>query len=357
MESNIVSFPWLEFINHPAFCVKDGYVLAANSAAQSCMIISGMEIDEIIGQNRDAYDSFQGGNLFLTITAGGLSYNACVTRTDDCDIFTITQTREDSQLQTLALAAQQLRIPLSNMITVTDRLLTELNPEDSTAKQQISQINRNIFRLLRIIGNMSDANNYENCTVPNNNTINFTSLFEEIMEKIQTTSNALHKKLSYTGLDSPVLGLGDEEKLTRAIYNLLSNALKFSPDDSTIDARLTQNRNILSFTVSNQNSEAVEDYMFHNRYTRKPSIEDDRFGLGLGMTLISSIACAHGGTVLVDHPLPNTTRVTMTIAIKNDNSGIIRSPILRIGDYAGGRDKGLLELSEILPADIYNEIN
>ena len=75
------------------------------------------------------------------------------------------------------------------------------------------------------------------------------------------------------------------------------------------------------------------------------------------MTLVSSVACAHGGTVLIDHPTPLETRITMTIPIKKSESTDVRSPIFRLGDYAGGWDKGLLELSEILSADSYQNIN
>ena len=74
------------------------------------------------------------------------------------------------------------------------------------------------------------------------------------------------------------------------------------------------------------------------------------------MTLVSSVACAHGGTVLLDHPEENQTRITMTIAITKDASGVVRSPVFRIGDYTGEQDNGLLELSEILPADLYTDI-
>jgi hypothetical protein len=75
------------------------------------------------------------------------------------------------------------------------------------------------------------------------------------------------------------------------------------------------------------------------------------------MTLVSSVACAHSGTLLIDHPTPLETRITMTIPIVNSDSNDVHSPILRIGDYAGGWDKELLELSEILPADSYQNIN
>lgn len=357
METMNHPFPWLELMDRPAFCVKGGIVIAANSAAQQCMVRTGMDIFDIVTHNRSAYEVFHNGSLFLTITVGEQSCNASVTRTNEYDIFTITQTDEDAQLQALALAAQQLRIPLSNMMTVSDRLFASFDQADSDSRQQAAQINRNLFRMLRIISNMSDAGSYKNAALSEKHTVNLTALFDEIIDKIQTVSENTQKKLSYTGLDFAVIGLANEEKLGRAVYNLLSNALKFSPAEGTVSAKLSKNGNMLSFTVCNTNLEPVEDRTLWNRYHRSPAIEDDRFGLGLGMTLVSSVACAHGGTVLVDHPMPAEIRITMTLAIEKSDSGDVRSPVFRIGDYAGGRDKGLLELSEILSADAYQDIN
>ncbi len=356
METANHPFLWLELMDRPAFCVKDGVVFTANSAAEQRMVRTGMNVYDIVTHNRSAYEEFHNGSLFLTITAGELPCNASVTRIKEYDIFTILQSEEDAQLQALALAAQQLRIPLSNMMTVTDRLFTTFEKTDSTSRQQAAQINRNLYQMLRIISNMSDAGSYKNASIVEKQTVNFTAIFDEIIEKIQSVSENAQKKLSYTGLDSAVIGLADDEKLGRAVYNLMSNALKFSPTDSTVEAKLTKHGKMLSFTVCNTNLESVEDSTLWNRYQRSPSIEDNRFGLGLGMTLISSVACAHGGTVLVDHPTPAETRITMTIAIKKSDTGVVRSPVFRIGDYAGERDKGLLELSEILSADAYQDI-
>lgn len=357
MENNKNLILLLELINQPAFCVKDGFVLSANSEAEKCMIHAGMNIADIITQNRNIFDAFHGGELFITITAGGLPYNARIARTEEFDIFTIEQSEEDCQLQALALAAQQLRIPLSNIMALSDRVLSCTNPDDSNVQQQIGQINRNMLRMQRIITNMSDAGSYKYAITEGKQTVNFTAFFGETIEKVQTISKSAGKELIYSGPNTAIFGLADEEKLGRAIYNLLSNALKFSPAESTVEAKLTSNRNLLSFTVTNKSTDPASDSSFQNRYSRKPAIEDDRFGLGLGMTLISSTACAHGGTVLIDHPTADSTRVTMTIAIIKDDKGLIRSPIFRIGDYAGELDKCLLELSEILPADIYKDIN
>lgn len=348
------SFPWLELIDRPAFCVKNLVVIAANSAAESRMVGIGTDVRKIVTEHYDVYEKFINGSLYLTISTGGLPCSASITRTTECDIFLVHQ-NDDDYLQALALAAQQLRIPLSNVMLITDKLFSEL--DDANMAQQANQINRSLFQLLRIVSNMSDADRYKNARTSGMETIDFSALFAEIMEKAQAIFKDLGITLSYTVPNEPILGMAHAEKMERAVYNLLSNALKFSPDGSEVEAKLIKNGNHASFIISNQNPEPVDDNSFWCRYRREPSIEDNRFGLGLGMTLISSIASAHGGTVLIDHPTPLETRVTMTVKIVKNNSTTVSSPVFRIGDYAGGRDKGLLELSEILPLEAYKDIN
>lgn len=357
METSNQSFPWLELIDRPAFCVKNGVVAAVNTAAERRMLRVGTDIREIVTEHREKYEEFESGCLYLTITVGELPCNASVNRTKECDIFFIHQDADDDQLQTLALAAQQLRIPLSNVMTVTDRLLSSLSEADENVQQQAGQINHSLFQLLRIIGNMSDAGSYKNGLSTGMQTVDIAAIVDELMEKAQAVSSDLGITLSYSGLSKPVFSLAHEEKLRRAIYNLLSNAMKFSPAGSNVDVKLNKVGNTVSFTVCNTNIASAEDHSFWNRYRREPSIEDGRFGLGLGMTLISAVASAHKGTVLVDHPNPGETRVTMTIAITKESSPNVCSPTLRIGDYAGGRDMSLLEFSEILPVDSYKKIN
>ena len=98
-------------------------------------------------------------------------------------------------------------------------------------------------------------------------------------------------------------------------------------------------------------AQQIRSSIFH-RYLRQPGIEDSRWGLGLGMVLIRSAAASHGGTVLIDSPTGAGTRVTMTLAIRQRTEAALRSPILRV-DYAGERDHGLIELSDSLPAALY----
>ena len=92
----------------------------------------------------------------------------------------------------------------------------------------------------------------------------------------------------------------------------------------------------------------------YNRYLRQPCIEEGRNGLGLGMVLVRSAAASHGGAVLIDQPDSGGARVTMTMAIRQNTSGTLRSPVPRV-DYAGEQDHALVELSDCLPAELYKK--
>lgn len=157
MDTN--NFPWLELIDYPAFCVKDGTIIAVNTLAEQRQFRVGMDISEIVTEHQDVYQSFESGNLYMNINVCGVLCPASVVRTRECDIFHIRRTEDDDALQALALAATQLRVPLANLMTVADQLFANMDADEQTLKQT-SQINQNLYRLLRIVSNMSDAGGY-----------------------------------------------------------------------------------------------------------------------------------------------------------------------------------------------------
>ncbi len=354
MDTN--NFPWLELIDYPAFCVKDGAIIAVNALAEQRQFRVGMDISEIVTEHQDVYQSFECGNLYLNINVCGVLCPASVVRTRECDIFHIRRTEDDDALQALALAATQLRVPLANLMTVADQLFANMDADEQTLKQT-SQINQNLYRLLRIVSNMSDAGGYTQAGKSGMETADLVSLMAEIMEKAQSFFTNTGIKLVYSGPKESVFGAVNTEKIERAVYNLLSNAAKFSREGSTVNANLSVNDNRLIFTLCNTTEEDLPKQGLWQQYRREPGIEDPRHGLGLGMTLASAVAAFHGGTILVDNPAADQTRITMTIPIVKGNAHNLRSPILRMGDYTGGRDRGLIELAEVLPTESYRNIN
>jgi len=219
---------------------------------------------------------------------------------------------------------------------------------------QAAVLNRGLYQLLRLVGNMSDAGrSLGNARME---TTDLTAFFDELFEKTAVLAEAAGIRQEYQGLSRPLLCLADRELLERAVLNLLSNAIKFTPKGGTVRVSLAAGGRSLRLSIWDSGpgiSEDIRGSLF-SRYLRQPTIEDSRFGLGLGMVLVRSAAAAHGGAVLIDQPEGWGTRVTMTMALRRENTGVLRSPAMRI-DYAGERDHALTELSDCLPVSLYQK--
>lgn len=342
----------LDLMVCPGFCVKNQKIEKLNPAAESLLLTPGTDIQQLLLTGRQEYGEFQGGCLYLTLSVGGQSYGASVSRIGDRDIFILEQEEDQSEFRSMALAARELREPLTNVMVTAGRLFPlSAQESDPALQEQAARLNRGLYQMLRILGNMSDAgvdrsSRKEVCELR--------SVMSEIFEKAAVMVQHTGLTLTYNGLTEDCFSYADREQLERAVLNILSNAIKFSPAGSCIDASFTRSGNLLSLRILDSGDGIPEKLLpsLFRRYLRQPGIEDSRFGIGLGMVLIRNAAAAHGGTVLIDQPQGSGTRVTLTIMLQQNLSNTLRSPVLRV-DYAGERDHCLLELSETLPAHLY----
>ena len=347
MEKNKELRDWLNLLIRPGFYVEEGRITQVNAAAQGLLLEPGMDIGPLITSGLESYQNFQTGCLYVQLTLSGMAFHGCVTKDQAADVFILDADAGDTALQALSLAARELRSPLSAVMHGVQAMREENNP-------QAAALNRGLYQLLRLVGNMSDAGR-----TPGNarmETADLTAFFDELFEKTAVFAQAAGIRLEYQGLSKPLLCLADRELLERAVLNLLSNAMKFTPKGGTVRVTLFTGGTSLRLSVWDSGpgiAQEIQGNLF-SRYLRQPGIEDSRFGLGLGMVLVRSAAAAHGGAVLIDQPEGWGTRVTITVALRREKAEVLRSPTMRI-DYAGERDHALTELSDCLPVSLYKK--
>ena len=336
----------LDLMVQPGFYVENFIIVRLNAAAEGLLLRPGMDIRSVIHSGLEEYLSFQSGCLYLRLELSRQTVGASVTRQGGVDTFLLDTRESDSALQALSLAARELRDPLTAIMVSAEAL----NGEDS----QLALLNRGLHQLLRLIGNMSDAGRTPSAS--RQETMDVDALFSEIFDKASALAETAGITIRYQGLGAPLLCLADAEQLERAVLNLISNALKFVPAGGSIDASLSKAGKMLRFSIRDNGPGFAKNLLgsAFSRYLRQPCIEDGRNGLGLGMVRVRTAAASHGGAVLIDQPDGGGARVTMTMAIRQNTSGTLRSPILRV-DYAGEQDHALVELSDCLPAELYKK--
>lgn len=344
----------------PAFAVTDGVITGANQAALQRGIQLNTNVWELITIGAQEYQQFTEGKLCITLSLQGIPCDTTVTTFGTDHIFSLASDYEDPELRAFSLAAQQLRGPLANAMINTEQLLPNVSVQDDTdAKQHLTQLNRSLHQLLRAVSNMSDAAHYANRHTGSMQTCSITGIFQETLEKAAFLASQASRTLHFTLPKQAVFGLADAEKLERAVLNLISNAMKYAPTNGTVTATLRHSNGKLIFTVQDSGS-GIDPQVRNNvfsRFLREPGLEDSRSGIGLGMTIVRSVAAIHGGTVLMEQPENQGARFTMTLAITQNPDNVLRTPSLLRVDYAGGRDHSLLELSDMLPASLYENMD
>lgn len=349
------SFDVLDLIVQPAFSVKDGKIIQVNQSAAQRMILVGTEIMPMIATGSEEYAEFHEGCLYLTLDLFGQECGASVSKLNNTDIFVLENEADSAELRTMALIAKELRTPLSSIMTTADRLFPVLSDQKTGNSDQIAQMNKGLFQMLRVISNMSDAVSYASSGT-RMEVRDIKAVMDEIFARATELVEHTGITLSFSNLPQNLYCLIDADKLERAVYNMISNSLKFTPKGGTIHAAMTKKGSKIIFSVQDSGSGIPSSLLgtIYSRFQREPAIEDIRYGIGLGLVLIRSVASVHGGTVLIDQPTGEGTRITMTLQIRQATDTTLRSPVMKI-DYAGERDHGLIELSESLPAGLYKK--
>ena len=348
MEEQKNALGMLDLLTAPGFCVKENKIIKVNAPAAALLFEEGMEIPSLLSSGNSEYEAFSQGCLCLSVEKDGHSWNASVTRQQDMDVFVLEPDAPQSELQALALAARELRAPLNNTMLMADKLLSQDDPE---IRDQATRLNRGLYQLLRIVGNMSDAGYAP--TSARHSLHNMETVMAEIFQKAQMLTEAAGLNLQYQGPQESISCLCDPQRLERAVSNILSNAIKFTPKGGSIQASFIKSGNMLRLSIQDSGSgigDALMRSVFY-RYLRQPALEDSRYGIGLGMVLVRSVATEHGGTVLIDQPEGTGTRVTLTMSIRQNASKLSNNILYPV---SGGYDSGLIEFSEVLPATMFD---
>jgi signal transduction histidine kinase len=325
----------LELMNRPAFCVEGGVIIAANREALARQIPLGEKVEPMLLTGAQEYRSFSGGCLCVRLRCCDGIYDAQVSELEAGQIFTLEPESAGEELRLLALTAQVLRNPLGDVLALAEELPEDADPE------RVARIRRGLYQLLRIVSNLSMpwGLRLEMQDVD--------AVLREFCEKAERACESKGVRLCYRGASWPVYSNLDAQMLTRAIHNLLSNSMKFSPGQ-TLTLELRRKGSRLHILYTDPGALMPPDPF--TRYLRDPGLEDPRLGLGMGLKLVTTAAVAHQGCAFLVPRKTGGVTTVLDLPIRQDTP--LRSNRHRIS-YTGERDALLVELSDVLPPEFY----
>lgn len=250
--------------------------------------------------------------------------------------------------------SHEFRTPLTVITGLANKHISK--NENDTITQNSKTIKRNAHRLLQLINQLLDLSKLENSQVTLNilktDILYFTkkvillygSLAKEKRIKVFFNEKILSKSLPSKKIDLYF----DKEKMQKIITNLISNALKFTPNEgeirlsvNTLDSKIKEPQ--IFIKVFNTGSEIPQNklpYIFDRFYQVENSNTAEGEGTGIGLALVKELVELHHGTVDV---ISNSTGTTFTLKFPYNKKLQLKKP----KSIKGNNDVEIFEVDPI----------
>lgn len=204
----------------------------------------------------------------------------------------------------LAILSHELRSPLNPILGWTQMMQTYQLDADKI-NQAVTTIDRNAKLLTQLIDDLLDiARILRGKLLLNVMTLNLQLAIEAAIETVQTAAEA--KSIAIKTSFSPVEQIrGDFTRLQQIMWNLLTNAVKFTPDGGSVEIQLQQIGDRAQISIRDTGKGISPEFLPHVfEYFRQAdaSVTRNHGGLGLGLAIVRHLVELHGGEVAVTSP-------------------------------------------------------
>ena len=215
----------------------------------------------------------------------------------------ISHRRKAEQLKDefLALVSHELRTPLSSIVAHIEILLDDDDIKLTRRRQFLEVVDRNAARLERLVGDLLFVAQLESTNLSlAMSDVDIVAVAEEAVEAATPLARQSSVEVRLVApVDSYTL-TGDPGRLGQAIDNLISNAIKYSPEGGEVAVRINPDNDECVIEVEDHGMGIAPDEQEHvfDRFFRASTAVDLHIqGVGLGLSIAKKIVTAHGGRV------------------------------------------------------------
>lgn len=257
------------------------------------------------------------------------------------------QAHDRARMAFVSNVSHELRTPLTSMIYAVNNMLRGVvGPVSEKVLHYLERLQSDCNRLQTTVNDILDLSQIENeKLVLARRVVPLRSVIGSGAETLRVQADAKRIKLSFAFDRREIFSSCDNQKMQRVIMNLVGNAVKFTPEDGSIDILLEvdpRNRKMALIKVSDTGIGIPADLLpkLSQRYFR---IGEHVSGSGLGLAISRELVELHGGTLSFASPVPGTdcgTEVSVRLPLADaplavflsDDSALIASLKKRVCD-------------------------
>jgi PAS domain S-box-containing protein len=211
----------------------------------------------------------------------------------------LAETASRTKDEFLGLLSHELRTPLNAILGWSRMLNSPLDQE--TYARAVDSIERNAKLQSRLIDDMLDISRIISGKLRlDAQPVDLTMVINAAVDTLRPAAEAKNIRV-YVVLDySAGVVLGDATRLQQVVWNILSNAIKFTEKGGSVQVSLKRVNSHIEVTVSDSGIGINEEFIpfMFDRFRQADSTSSKKYGgLGLGLSIVRQLVELHGGTV------------------------------------------------------------
>ena len=209
------------------------------------------------------------------------------------------QTTENARRRFVSDASHELKTPLAAIRLLTDSILQTENIDRETAREFVTDIGQEAERLSRITEDLLQLTRLDNGVLEPPAVVDVLPVLEQVMRMMSLLAQERNTELTYRAAEGCTV-LATKDEIHQIIYNLVDNAVKYTPPGSTVQVTLARGGDTVVLTVEDNGVGIPEEDLpriFERFYRVDKARSREAGGTGLGLAIISDTIQKRGGTV------------------------------------------------------------
>ncbi|KQW48036.1 hypothetical protein ASC77_16730 [Nocardioides sp. Root1257] len=211
----------------------------------------------------------------------------------------------DYKSHLVATVSHELRTPLTSIVGFLELLEGDPGLSDRS-RSAVAAIQRGSTRLSRVVEELLVLHRTADSELDAARKVDFAAIVADIVDL--NAGPAARRDISVTGrlTDEPAWVLGAQHELEHIVANLVSNAVKYTPDGGHVLVALEQTEGTVLLTCTDDGigiSAADQAHVFEEFYRSADPAAMHQAGTGLGLAIVRRIVDRHGGSIEVESVL------------------------------------------------------
>lgn len=229
---------------------------------------------------------------------------------------------DESRREFVANVSHELRTPLTSIMGAAETIVNDPEMDDEMRVYFLDMVLTESERMMRIVSDLLVLSRLDNKrTRWNIETFDIGESVHRLCEVMRTDVEAHEHELSFEAEDDLPEVTADRQRIEQVIINIISNAIKYTPNGGKIDVNVSgiPAKNRVLVKISDNGIGIPEEdiaHLFERFYRVEKSRTSDAGGTGLGLAIAKELIDAHGGSIRIESALDAGTAVYIEIPVE-----------------------------------------